>query len=267
MAGALGYIHDDIEQSIRIFELITSREDSIRPLFNHLLQNVAPELGVQYLEIDVNSHSSSLQGTLIELGFLPTAYIPPMVFDGVERIDVIKMSRIMVPLEIGDVHFGTESMQLIADKVINSFKKEEVLPQVYETLGKVELFEGFNSEQERLLASILSYKEFKSEELIYQKGDTPFALYFILEGVAEVYQADILVGQVEKGEILGEISAMTGNPHSVTAKATSNIKTAVLTLSAIESIMRKRPDMGAILYKNLALGLGQKLLRSNISDN
>ena len=60
---------------------------------------------------------------------------------------------------------------------------------------------------------------------------------------------------------------MTGNNHSVTARATGKVKTAFLTLSALESIMRKRPDMGAILYKNLALGLGQKLMRSNLTDN
>lgn len=267
VAGALGYIHDDIEKSLRIFELITSREDSIRPLFHHLIKEVAPKLEVQYIEIDVNSHSPCLQRTLIELGFLPTAYIPAMVFDGVERVDVMKMSHIMAPFNVGDVQFGTESMQLIADKVINSFMKEEVLPQVYETMENVSLFEGFNEEQERLLASILSYKEFAGGDFIYQQNDAPYALYFVLDGMAEVYQDEILVGQVTKGEILGEISAMTGNNHSVTARATEKVKTAFLTLSALESIMRKRPDMGALLYKNLALGLGQKLMRSNLSDN
>ncbi|MCO4794871.1 MAG: GNAT family N-acetyltransferase [Bacteriovoracaceae bacterium] len=267
VAGAIGYIHDPIEKSIRIFELITSKEDSIRPLFNYLLKEIAPTLKVEYLEIDVNSHSPALQRTLIELGFLPTAYIPAMVFDGVERVDVIKMSHITVPFDVGEVQFGTPSMEVIADKVINTFMKEEVLPQVYETMENDELFRGFSSEQERLLASILSYKEFEGGDFIYQQEDNPYALYFVLDGVAEVYQDDILVGKVSKGEILGEISAMTGNNHSVTTRATNKVKTALLTLNALESIMRKRPDMGAILYKNLALDLGQKLLRSNLTDN
>ncbi|MEZ4573914.1 MAG: cyclic nucleotide-binding domain-containing protein [Vampirovibrionales bacterium] len=69
------------------------------------------------------------------------------------------------------------------------------------------------------------------------------------------------VGRVNRW-CLGEVAMLTGEPHSATAIALEETACAVLSRQDLQCLIRQRPDIGVLIYKNLALGLSPKLRRS-----
>jgi len=90
----------------------------------------------------------------------------------------------------------------------------------------------------------------------------------VLEGKVEITLASVSgsVGLVTRGECLGEMSLLTAAPHSATATAQTLVETAVLDRQHLAELIRLRPDIGAQMYKNLAMGLGEKLKRAAFSS-
>ena len=46
--------------------------------------------------------------------------------------------------------------------------------------------------------------------------------------------------------------------------ALGDVKAAVLRRQDLEELVRQRPDIGVVLFRNLARGLGEKLRRSDL---
>jgi GNAT superfamily N-acetyltransferase len=129
VVGAIGYIHDQLGRNLHISELITRSDGPIKFLLEGLLDLCQKKLEVDYLEVDVSTKAPRMQRMLLELGFLPAAYIPAMVFCDGERVDVLRMVRLLPPIEIGRSELIPE-VQPIADQVINSFTQQEVCPRL-----------------------------------------------------------------------------------------------------------------------------------------
>ena len=100
IAGAVGFILDPAEKVVRVFELISLHDDVVRFLLAELERLCRQEWQVCYVEIDVSAYSPRMQRTLVEIGFLPAAYVPALVFHEVERLDTIKMVRLLTPLQV-----------------------------------------------------------------------------------------------------------------------------------------------------------------------
>ena len=66
---------------------------------------------------------------------------------------------------------------------------------------------------------------------------------------------------MRSGECLGGVSLLAAAPHSATAIAKTHVETAVLAHSDISELIRLRPDIGIHIYRNLAIGTGEKLKR------
>ena len=100
-----------------------------------------------------------MQRTLLELDFLPVGYIPANVFHEVERLDAIKMARLMVPFELGELHLS-EAIRPIANVVIKSFASKDVLPRVAAASQQTPLFVGLSHEQRQRLLGICEAQTF-----------------------------------------------------------------------------------------------------------
>ena len=104
--------------------------------------------------------------------------------------------------------------------------------------------------------------------MIIEEGKTGDSSYIILDGEASVSTSNGSeeVGKVLPGECLGEISLLTQSSHSATARAGTRLETAVLPHEELIRLIHLRPDIGVIVYRNLATGLGRKLIRSDLRD-
>jgi hypothetical protein len=222
--------------------------------------------GVGYLEVDVSAYEPRMQRTLVELGFLPVAYIPALVFHEVERLDVVKMVRLATCPDV-PTDALTPRAKTMADLVLRQFGSRDVLPRIAQAVQGLPLFGGLNAEQFNRLAGVCRLTSFEPGEAIFRQGEAGFDMHVVLQGEVAIAVAGsgAAVGDVRAGECLGEMSLLTAAAHSATATALTPVETAVLGHQDLAELIRLRPDIGLHLYKNLAVGMGEKLKRVDAS--
>ena len=209
-----------------------------------------------------------MQRTLLELGFLPVAYIPAFAFDEVERLDVVKMFRLPAPPEV-NIEALAPRYRTLADLVLRRFRTRSVLPRVAAAVHHLPLFAGLISEQVTRLAGVCGTASFEPGKTIFREGETDYRMHVVLQGEVEitVARSSTSVGVVRDGECLGEISLLTGAPHSATATARTYVETAVLEHADLAELIRLRPDIGLHIYRNLAVDAGEKLKRMDVQPS
>jgi len=266
IVGAVGFMLDPDEHTVRVFELICSTDQAIRFLLSELERKCRDEHAVEYIEIDVSAYAPRMQRTLLELNFLPVAYVPAMVFHEVERLDIVKMVCLTKLQDLGPLAL-TEPVQAVADLIMRGFTSRAVAPRMAQAITEIPLFYGMNVEQALRLAGVCRVKEFQARERIFAESDPADSLYIVLDGEVAIRcgTPTVSIGTVQKGETFGEVSLLAQKPHSATAMATTRVEAAMLSHQDLAELIRHHPDIGVIIYRNLALGLGNKLLRSGKS--
>jgi GNAT superfamily N-acetyltransferase len=268
IAGAVGFTVDPREKGVRIFELISLHDEVIRFLLTKVERVWTEKLGgpAEVVEIDVSAYAPRMQRTLLELGFLPVAYVPAFAFDEVERLDVVKMFRLPTPPEVNFEALAARHRSL-ADLVLRRFHTRSVLPRVAAAVHRLPIFAGLICDQVTRLAGICTTASFEPGQIIYREAESDHRMHVVLQGEVEiaVARSSMPVGVVGDGECLGEISLLTGAPHSATARARTYVETAVFEHADLAELIRLRPDIGLHIYRNLAIGASEKLKRVDIS--
>jgi GNAT superfamily N-acetyltransferase len=266
IAGAVGFILDPAEKVVRVFELISLHDDVVRFLLSEMERLCRQEWQICYIEIDVSAYSPRMQRTLVEIGFLPAAYVPALVFHEVERLDAIKMVRLLVPLQV-ELTQLTPHARMVAETVLRPFKSRSILPRIAQVARELPIFGGLNTEQISRLAGVCTVSTFAPGTILFREGDVSDQLHVVLDGNVEIAIETTRrsVGFVSRGECLGELSLLTHAHHSATAIAQTEVETAVLDYRDLAELIRLRPDIGIQIYKNLAVGVGEKLKRADLS--
>jgi CRP-like cAMP-binding protein len=65
--------------------------------------------------------------------------------------------------------------------------------------------------------------------------------------------------------MLGETAMLDGGGRSASAVADADVVVSVLTQRSLDAIAASRPDVGARLYRNIALHLSQRLRSASIA--
>jgi CRP-like cAMP-binding protein len=161
----------------------------------------------------------------------------------------------------------TEPVQAVADVVMRGFSTCVIAPRMAQAIKEIPLFHGMNSEQATRLAGVCTVQEVRAGERLFVQHDSADRLYIVLQGqVAISYGTPpVTIGTVNTGETCGEVSLLSARPHSATAMAEGHVEAAELLQRDLADLIRRRPDIGVIIYRNLAVGLGDKLLRSGNS--
>ena len=263
IVGAVGYMLDPVEHTVRVFELIALADDVVRFLLAELERKCREEMGVEYIEIDVSAYAPRMQRTLLELNFLPVAYVPAMVFYQVERLDIVKMVRLTKLQDLGPLGL-TGPVQAVADVVMRGFSTSVIAPRMAQAIKEVPLFRGMSNEQAMRVAAACTVREIEGGERLFLEAGPADRLYILLRGAAviSVGASGSVIGTVKTGETCGEVSLLSAKPHSATATAQGRVEAAELLQRDLGDLIRRRPDIGVIIYRNLAVGLGDKLLRT-----
>jgi len=85
-------------------------------------------------------------------------------------------------------------------------------------------------------------------------------MLFILQGEVECTRADgCTAGVVGAGQSLGEVALLTNSARSTTATARAEVHAGVISRDDLNALVRQRPDIGVVLYRNLAERIGSRL--------
>jgi ribosomal protein S18 acetylase RimI-like enzyme len=265
IVGAVGFTLDPVDNAVRIFELISLHDEVIRFLLSDL-ERACREKWDCLIEVDVSAHAPRMQRTLIELGFLPVAYLPALAFDEVRRVDVVKMLRLLSPPRV-HTEALTPKCAAFAELVLRLFQTRSVLPRIAQAVADLSLFAGLSSEQVTRLAGVCGVATFEPGALVFREGDESHDLYVVLQGKVEITMAGTTaaLGIVRCGDCLGEMSLLTSARHSASGTARSHVEAAVLRHADLAELIRLRPDIGLHIYRNLAIGMGEKLKRLDVS--
>jgi len=261
IVGALGFTREEVERHVRVFEVIHSKEDVIPVLFQALERSCVTER-IMCSEVDVGADATRMQRTLFDMRYLPAAYIPAMVFHEVERLDVIKMYRLFRPLL--ELPFcAPEPTLSVGMRVIRLFEVAEAGPRIRRTMARMALCDGLTEEQAACLVPLFDRRTLAAGHRIFTSGDPAEEILIILEGEAEVEANGVSLGSVGPGECLGEVAFLQGTLHAADAIVVTPIDAAVLTRGALHTLARQRPDIGSVVYRNLARDIGGKLRRAD----
>jgi GNAT superfamily N-acetyltransferase len=263
IAGGIGFMIDQSEKTVRIFELISRSDEPVRFLIEQLIQKCVAAPGIEFIEIDVSAYAPRLQRTLLELNFEPVGYIPANVFHEVERLDVVKMARLHVPFDVAAAHIS-QDLRPVAETVIRGFASRDVAPRIARAARHVPLFTGLNDEQRNRLAACGTPGSFRSGEHIFRQGDTSSSMHLILDGQVELFidQQSAPVAELSAGQCLGETSLLhpeKGFRRSATAIAKTGVDTAAFSVTELRELIRRRPDVGVVIFRNLAADVSTKL--------
>jgi GNAT superfamily N-acetyltransferase len=265
IVGAVGFTLDPVDKAVRIFELIALHDEVVRFLLSDL-ERACREKWDCLIEVDVGANAPQMQRTLIELGFLPVAYLPALVFHEVERLDVVKMVRLLSSPKVR-TDVLTPSCEALAEVVLRLFRNRTLLPRLAKAVHALPLFAGLNAEQVTRLAGVCRVATFEPGQQVFRQGEAGNQMHVVLTGevAITVSHSASAVGVVPCGECVGEMSLLSAAPHSANATARSHVETAVLEHHDLAELIRLRPDIGLIIYKNLTVGMGEKLKRLNVS--
>jgi predicted GNAT family N-acyltransferase len=240
--GAVGFVYDAHNKSVRLIELIGQDEAVKGSLLRQALELAEQTYPVEMLKCDVSAQSPRLQQTLLEMGFLPAAYVPGMVFHASHRLDVVKMIKLNVAWELGPIEL-TPPSQKYYDVVVPAFERASV-QRIQKVLpARVPLLDGLTR---------LELEFFR----MACEAQAPAAGAELQPGVLYVVTA----GQLRhngrgfgSGECVGTAPVMEVSNGAETGPV-AGPDTQVLALSpaALKELADRYPRLGVKLYRNLA---------------
>lgn len=240
VVGAVGYMQDEPSRAVRITELIASDDAVKGSLLRLAVEQAELAHEAEVIDCDVSAYSPRIQRTLLDLGFLPAAYVPGMVFHQTSRWDIIKMMKLNVGWDLGKIEL-VDSAREVYDLVTPPFiaadaqRKRKLL-----ALGSP-VFAGLSPLE-------LDLVQRASDELSPASGSRIAAdsLHVVLAGAVtlggrnvgprECFGAGALLGQSLGGE------AVTGD----------GARLLNLTPEGLAGLSDAHPRLGLKLFRNLA---------------
>jgi len=258
--AGLGYYFDEQDRCARVTEAFCSDDLSMGALLAHALRSVQEQLNAVYTEVDILATAPRLLKSAEQLGFVPVAYLPAF-FCGKGRFsDVVKMVKLNLPyaLESGDFTAHASSMVKIIDR---SFEDQKLGLAIINLLRPLSMFAGLGDGELRKIARLFVQKLYRPGEQVFAKGDSGDEAFVVLRGKISIKleSESPAVAQLGDGKVFGELAFLDGAPRAAFAVATQPSILLVMKRTAFAEVVRREPNLGMVVMRNLAQDLAIKL--------
>ena len=139
-----------------------------------------------------------------------------------------------------------------------------------ERMSTISSFAELKPEELAVLNRYLELNAFPKGVCIFRQGAAGDDCYLIDEGQVrlEVEQPEVdtegVLGYVEPGMFLGELSLLDRMPRSASAYADTEVSARRLSATALESLCIRHPDIGLAILRSLGRDAASKVRRSNV---
>ena len=140
--------------------------------------------------------------------------------------------------------------------------EDPLINKLIASKSSIAFFKGMYDEDIRKIVKNISFIKYKMHETIIEENDSSKEIYYLLSGTVRVIVGTNALGIVEKGNIFGEFSSITGECRSATIKANDQSVTVLRFKFAFESF-DDIPYSFTYLYKNIIDALIIKIHNSN----
>lgn len=139
--------------------------------------------------------------------------------------------------------------------------REREIAAIAKELKNFPIFKSLNMTEIKNIISHFRIRQFPKGETIMKKGEPGVKLYIILSGKIDVVgDYGTVVASLERGEIFGEMSLLSGNPVSMKIKVVKNAKIMYVHGNYFRIILNRFPALQMYFVQLLA----QRLAKSNI---
>ena len=83
--------------------------------------------------------------------------------------------------------------------------------EMFAVISKHEVFNGFDNDSAGTLKDFLSYQIIAKNSQIFEMGDSPNVIYYLLKGSLTLKFPDNSIIQLQEGELIGEIGVLNGD--------------------------------------------------------
>ena len=129
------------------------------------------------------------------------------------------------------------------------------IEQEVEILRKIPLFANIDSAKLKLMCFASERITFKEGQSLCEQGDIGDSAYIIIEGTADVIvtrDTPLVVAEVSKNDIVGEIAILVDIPRTATVTATSELTALKITKDLFFQMVTDFPEMGVEIMRVLA---------------
>ena len=127
-----------------------------------------------------------------------------------------------------------------------------VSADLVESLSRLSLFADLPRHQLQAIAHEYGDEMFADGQRVLRQGLSGSALYVVLEGEAVVRRGEAVVNRVGPGEVIGEISALLGEPPSAHVVASGLLRCLVIPAPEVEPFLLERPTVMLRMLKGEA---------------
>ncbi|NJL58637.1 MAG: cyclic nucleotide-binding domain-containing protein [Desulfobacteraceae bacterium] len=128
-------------------------------------------------------------------------------------------------------------------------------------LSKYAFFQSLDEDNIKELISLLKVARFSKGETVIKRGEPGKNLYIIVSGKVEVLGGGgVHIAFLEKGEIFGEMSLLSGDPVIATIKVIEPVTVLYLNGKDFRNVLNKFPSLQMYLARLLA----KRLARTNV---
>ncbi len=125
-------------------------------------------------------------------------------------------------------------------------------------LQRVELFEGLDQKELRLLAKTCTERQYPAGAVLMQEGEAGAGLFILIEGKVHVTQSagpgqpprDIAT--LEAGEVIGEMALLDDLPRSATVTALEPCRCLLVPVWDFRATLRESPEIAIKLLIQLS---------------
>jgi len=129
---------------------------------------------------------------------------------------------------------------------------------------EVPQFDQLTSDELDILSMHVEKRRAPAKMALCKEGSAGDSLFYIVEGKIEIRKEttdgrQTVLAQFNKGCTVGEMSLIEETPRSATATAVNDVELLVLTRENFEIIVKKNPDIGVKILRNIAKSLSTRL--------
>ncbi|HEX9417186.1 MAG TPA: cyclic nucleotide-binding and patatin-like phospholipase domain-containing protein [Gaiellaceae bacterium] len=112
-----------------------------------------------------------------------------------------------------------------------------------DVLGRIPLFAGLGPAELRELEEAMRPQTFAAGDVICREGEPGDSLFVVVEGFARVMLHDRDVARLRRGDVIGEMSLVSGEPRSATVVAAVPTTALELSREDVASLIARRPQI------------------------
>ncbi|MBN2843823.1 MAG: cyclic nucleotide-binding domain-containing protein [Sedimentisphaerales bacterium] len=165
---------------------------------------------------------------------------------------------------LGFVGLSTEQRQLIQDYV------QQGAVWLLEFLSEFPLFSDFSRQDCQELLHIITLRDLSRHEVLYRSGAVDadlHGLFIVHSGLMNIYKGSEPEPQkqlavVSAGQVFGESSLVSDQPHSATLAAVNDTRLIQLSKAGFNALKRKDPQLGLKVMEVVARTLVSRLGRT-----